>query len=526
MRTAVQQAEAVGKRSQRQHRPRGSARHRLGACLAALAAALVPLGSAHGQATPPATPQPEPSVIDPALVVRTVVSGLTQPTGMAFLGDNDLLVLEKSTGRVLRVTNGAVQGVALDAAVNFGSERGMLGIALHPNFATNRQVFLYWTQSASGVDNNNLAELGSLWGGTEPLRMNRVDRFVWNGSTLVFDRNLLRIRSYQADAGQPLRGNHDGGVIRFGQDGKLYVIVGDVGRRGWLQNLQDGPPRGELAPYAPSDDQFGGPAPDNNHLTGVILRVNDDGSTPADNPFFAFGAQTGGEVGANLQRIFSYGVRNSFGLAIDPLSGFVWNSQNGDDSYGELNRVEPGTNGGWVQLMGPVARVADFKAIETSAAFVAGGLQQRRWPPSLIADTPEQALARLFVLPGSRYADPQLSWRYELSPTAVGFASGTLGAQYAGDMFVGGALGPPAPNFAGGYLFRLRLTPDRRDFVFTDPRLEDRVADNTAKYDGTESESLLFGSNFGGVTDIQTGPNGNLYVLSVSRGTLYEIAPR
>ena len=162
------------------------------------------------------------------------------------------------------------------------------------------------------------------------------------------------------------RGNHDGGVLAFGPDGKLYIFIGDVGRRGQLQNLPNGP----FGPGQP-DDQFGGPEPDNAHLTGVILRLNDDGTTPSDNPFFAAGAGMAGEVGANIQKIFSYGHRNSFGMAIDTSSrgaGNVWLQENGDDSFSELNRVTPGMNGGWVQIAGPVARIGEFKAIETTPA--------------------------------------------------------------------------------------------------------------------------------------------------------------
>src|SRR5262245_20488435 len=142
------------------------------------------------------------------------------------------------------------------------------------------------------------------------------------------------------------------------------------------------------------DDQFGGPEPDNAHLTGFILRLNDDGSTPSDNPFVLAGSLRGGEAGANFQKVFAYGIRNGFGMAFDPVSGFLWEAQNGDDSFSEINRVEPGANLGWVQVMGPLSRIAQFKAIETSSNFF--GLQQIRWSPTNIADTAEEALARMF----------------------------------------------------------------------------------------------------------------------------------
>jgi len=454
-----------------------------------------------------------PSVVDPNLSVRTVVSGLNQPTTMAFIGTGDMFVLEKATGRVRRVVQGVIQGNVLDLAVNSNSERGLLGIALHPDFPRNPGVYLYWTESTTNADSAVAAEV--------PLLGNRVDRFVWNGSSLAFDRNLIRLRAFQADAGQPLRGNHNGGVIKFGFDRKLYIFIGDNGRRGQLQNLPNGP----FGPGMP-DDQFGGPQPDNAHLTGVVLRLNDDGSSPSDNPFFAAGASMGGEVGANIQKIFAYGLRNSFGMDFDPESGNLWLEQNGDDSFSELNLVEPGMNGGWVQIQGPVSRLSQFKAIETSPASdpcIGGayfGLQQIRWPPTLIADTPEDALSRLFMLPGAHYSDPEFSWKFEVAPAGIGFMNGRgLGPQYDGDLFMGGA----RTFLENGHLFHFNLTGNRRKIGVDDPRLEDRVADNTCKFDITESESLLFGRNFGVGTDIQTGPNGNLFVVSLSNGAIYEI---
>src|SRR5215510_2913872 len=183
-----------------------------------------------------AAAQNDPSVVDPNLAVRTVISGLTTPINIAFLGSNDLLVLEKNTGQVKHVVNGAVQSTVLDLAVNNASERGLLGIALHPNFSSNHFVYLYWTcqdppPAASNpffptqVECPNTPALGADTGNilAVPLLGNRVDRFVWNGSALTFDRNLIKLRAFQNDAGQPLRGNHNGGVIKFGFDRKLYI---------------------------------------------------------------------------------------------------------------------------------------------------------------------------------------------------------------------------------------------------------------------------------------------------------------
>jgi aldose sugar dehydrogenase len=459
----------------------------------------------------------QPSVLDENLTVLPVVTGLSAPTALAFLGPDDFFVLEKSTGRVLRVTNGTGQDVVLDLAVNSASERGLLGIALHPEFPTNPGVYLFWTVSVTGVDSNVLSDV--------PLLGNRVDRFTWTGSTLAFDRNILLMRARQTDnlavpghpgTGNPAElGNHNGGVIRFGPDGMLYVFLGDVGRRGWFQNLPTGP-----FPSTPFvDDTFGGPAPGNAHLAGVVLRLNADGTTPTDNPFFSAGAAIGGEVGANVQRVFAYGHRNGFGMDFDPQSGDLWLAENGDDAFSELNRVIPGMNGGWVQIAGPVERIQQYKGIETT--FGAQDLQQIRWPATNIPDTAADALARLYMLPGATYQDPAFSWKWEVAPGALGFLhGGGLGAAYNGDLFVGAG----TSQLEGGYLFRFTLSLDRGAVSVSDPRLADHVADNLSKFDLTESESLLFGRDFGIVTHVGTSPNGKLVVVSHSHGAVYEVA--
>ncbi|MFO0953304.1 MAG: PQQ-dependent sugar dehydrogenase [Isosphaeraceae bacterium] len=499
-----------------------------------------------------------PTLSDPSLTVAPVVSGLSQPICMTFLGPNDFFVTEKASGRVKRVVNGAVVATVLDLPVNSNSERGLLGIALHPNFPTTPSVYLYWTESSTGADSTVATEVGNpasafTPGTIKPLG-NRVDRFTWNASaqTLTYAQSIIQLHAFQNDFNSTAtpntptpQGNHNGGQIRFGPDGKLYIIIGDNGRRGWMQNLPNGP---YLPPAA--DDEFGGPAPDNNHVTGSIFRLNPDGSTPNDNPFFAAGAAIGGEVGANIQKLFSYGHRNGFGMAFDPFTGILWENENSDDAFDEINKVVAGGNYGWVQIMGPISRINQFKTIEMNlytpnATTVIGAVQQLRYPVSRIAYTPAIALSRMFMLPGATYQDPKFSWRYAVPPSGLGFVVGNgLGARYNGTMWTGEArttniINGTTGTFAGGALMVFKLTADRSDLdLSADPRLADRVADNgtyppapgtpagTAglKFDGRESESLLIGQNFGIVTDIQPGPDGRLYAVSNSDGFIYAIS--
>src|SRR5688572_6043854 len=441
----------------------------------------------------------EPTMLDPNLGVRRLVGDLITPTTIAFIGDNDMLVLEKNTGQVRRVTNGVVGATAIDLAVNNASERGLLGIALHPNFPTNPGVYLFWTcksnlpQDADEFtpEEQNCNDATMLGPDTDdmlqvPMLGNRVNRFIWNGSTLTYDHNLVRLLAFQNDGAptppgqsdqeQPPRANHDGGILAFGPDGKLYVMFGDVGRRGQLQNLPSGPTLTGLGPVVP-DDQFGGPMPDDEHFTGVILRLNDDGTTPTDNPFFAIGDAIPGEVGANIRKTFAYGVRNSFGMAFDPKSGNLWDQENGEDAFDELNLVQPGMNSGWIQIIGPSSRVPEFRLIETTSLHHEDfpNLQQFRWGPERIAMTQAEALSRLFVLPGSHYSEPEFSWKYVVPPAAIGFIDGrNLGPQYRGDLIVGLSV----TNVLNGALFHFNLTGRGNKIAVDDPRLNDRVADN------------------------------------------------
>jgi aldose sugar dehydrogenase len=299
---------------------------------------------------------------DPALRVTEVVAGLNAPTTMAFIGPSEILVLQKNDGLVQHVIDGVLQPVpVLDVAVDSASERGLLGIAIHPAFPTTPFVYLYYTESSSGVDTI----------GSPPPLANRIYRFTWNGSALIGPTLIL-------DLPVTTGPNHDGGVIGFGPDGKLYAVIGDLNRRGQLQNISTGPA---------ADD------------TSVIIRLNGDGTIPQDNPFSA--------QGGNLAKYYAYGIRNGFGLAFDPVTTKLWMTENGPSTYDEINFVEPGFNSGWVQLMGPAARNP-------------------------------QGLDALVQFPGSHYRDPAFSWFETVAPTAIVFLnSPQLGTAYQNHIFVG-----------------------------------------------------------------------------------------
>jgi glucose/arabinose dehydrogenase len=174
--------------------------------------------------------------------------------------------------------------------------------------------------------------------------------------------------------------------------------------------------------------------------------------------------------------------------------------------------------------MGPLSRHPEFKGIETT--MFAGNLQQLRYPPTRLADTANGARARMVMLPGATYEDPQFSWRYDVGPAGTAFVRGdALGAEYDGSLWIGSARSYAPTATTGGSLYRLRLSPDRLAVdVSADARLADKVADNLGKFEPTESETLLIGSGFGVTPDIEQGPDGKLYVVSLTDGVIYRIS--
>lgn len=152
------------------------------------------------------------------------------------------------------------------------------------------------------------------------------------------------------------------------------------------------------------------------------------------------------------------------------------------------------------------------------------GLQQVRWAPTLIANTPSEALSRMNVLAESRYTDPEFSGKFEVAPAGIGFVeSRALGREFAVDLFVGAS----RPTLENGYLLRFNVSEDRHAFDLTaDPRLADRVADNVAKFDMTEKRVAPDRPQLRCRHRHRNRPEWNVYVVSLSNGAIYEIYRR
>jgi glucose/arabinose dehydrogenase len=383
-----------------------------------------------------------PAVKDPKLKVELVLGGLEFPTTMAFLGPNDILVLEKSKGTVNRIINGSVLSEPLlHVDVASEVERGMLGIAISNTKNESRinstttegstYVFLYYTEAGSAQDKTPVG--------------NRVYRYELVDNKLVNPKLLLDLPAIPGP-------RHNGGSITIGPDNNLYVAIGDVdGHTTESQNVIDGG------------------RPDG---TGGILRITKDGQPVQQNII-------GDKSPSN--KYFAYGIRNSFGVGFDHLTGKLWDTENGAGSNDEINLVEPGFNSGWLKVQGKAPPDFDYQKL---VDFGGKG----------------------------KYRDPEFSWVDTVGPTEVLFlTSNKLGAEYQDDMLVADT------HF--GRIYDFKLNENRTGLVLAGP-----LADKVAETDD-EVEGLIFGSEFGAITDLALGPDGYLYVVSLGQGAIYRIVP-
>jgi len=387
----------------------------------------------------------KPKLFDSHLKITTVAEGLSTPTTMAFVGPNDILVLEKDTGMVKRIVDGKVlPKPVLDVNVANSVERCLCGIAVAKNGSTTH-VFLYYTE-IDGTDGEDKA-------GKQPIG-NRVYRYDLSGDALI---NPLLIMDLPANPGP----RHNSGNIMIGPDKNLYVEIGDVDGSFKTSETE-----------TKTQNYKNGVDPDGR---GGILRITQDGQ-PTD-----------GILGDTipLRLYYAYGIRNSFGMDFDPVTGNLWDSENGPGNGDEINLILPGFNSGWQQVQGLASQETSFSESDLEDFNGKG-----------------------------HYADPKLVWVNTAGPTAVKFLnSAQLGTTYENDMFVG--------DVHNGRIYHFDLTADRKDLVLPQ-ELSSRVIE---KPSSPGVSNIVFGDGFGGVTDLEVGPDGNLYVVSIGLGSIFQISP-
>lgn len=370
---------------------------------------------------------------DPNISLQPIYSDFTSPTGMAFLDDSgkNIIVIEKK-GNVKLISDGILQDTPLKQFdVNFESERGLLGVEVMKENNTTL-VFFYVTEN--DVDQ-------TVTDPNENLR-NRIYSFEWDGNDLINQKLILDLPAIPGP-------NHNGGKITLGKDNNLYAIIGDLNHRTKLQNFENG-----------GDPDY----------TGSIYRIDPhSGSAPVDNPFVGSDVQ-------NIDKTFAYGIRNSFGLTVDPITGNVWDTENGPSFSDEINLVEPGFNSGWRSIMGPASSADEIEAL-------------------------------VFLSPNSNYSDPEISWLEPIAITDIEFINSTnLGPDYTNNILVG--------DNNNGNLYFFKLNDQRNGLEIQDPVIDSEE----------ELNNYILGTGFGSITDIQTGPDGDIYVVSLESGSIYKIS--
>jgi len=389
----------------------------------------------------------QPTVMDGKLKVERILQTTFKPTTMAFKDQQDFFILDRNEGKVYRVTHLKLNpDPVLDVNIATDGYRGLLGIAIKKNEArsasnSDTNVFLYFTEAKSHDGDDQDKSNPQL-----PLG-NRLYKYELKDNQLVKPELLLDLPALPGP-------RHPGGIVEIGPDNNLYVTVGDI----------DGTFKEKYQTMA--QNYRNGSFPDGR---SGILRVTQEGK-PVD----------GGIMGNNypLNLYYAYGVRNCFGIDWDPLTGDLWDSENGPHYGDEVNRVEPGFNSGWVSVQGI-------------------------WKPNL-DEKGELSLSpkELVDFGGKgRYSPPESIWIPPVAPTAIKFFnSDKLGNQYTNDVFVADA--------NTGSIYHFDLNEKRTELKLHGP-LKDKIA-NTIQ----ESKEFIFANGFGRITDLKIGPDGYMYVLS------------
>jgi len=426
-----------------------------------------------------------PKVTDSNLKVELVARNLDFPTAIDFLGNDDLLLTEKDTGNVYEIINGNISAPLIHLNVTTRDERGLLGLAISGNgnndSKDNTFVYLYYT--LCGKDKATDSEVIQQFLNGEKVGQPTVKggskkcgNYVYRYELDAKDNKLVAPKLIASLPGLP-GPSHNGGKLLMDKEKNLFVTIGDLQTTKFNQN--------KTGYDTKAQNIINGTFPDGR---GGILRITQDGK-PVGN----------GTLGVDypLNLYYAYGIKNSFGIGLDPVTDNLWDTENGPQFGDEINLVKPGFNSGWEKVQG------------------IWKLNQTREKDGIF-DNSTKGVEFVDFSSKGKYSNPEFVWDKPVAPTALAFLdSDKLGQQYKNDIFVGSA--------KKGTLFHFDLKPDRESLDLIGD-LADLVY---SKKD--DSSKIVFGENFGVVTDLKVGPDGYLYVVSGSgetgKGAIYKIVP-
>jgi glucose/arabinose dehydrogenase len=407
-----------------------------------------------------------PLLVDDNLKVELVARDLDFPTSITFVGKDDILLLEKNTGNVYRIIHGNVTGPLIHIDVSFKDERGLLGVAIskkeNKNSTDDISVFLYYTQC------------------TKIKGQAKSDRYCGNyiyKYELDSKSNKLIIPSLLLNISAMPGPSHNGGVLQMDKEKNLYVTIGDIQPTKYNQTGSFDTTTQNLLNGSFPDGRAG------------ILRLTQDGK-PIGNGIL------GDKYPLNLY--YAYGIKNSFGMDFDPLTGNLWDTENGPQFGDEINLVKSGFNSGWEKVQG-IWKLN--KTREKDGIFNESG-----------------GKVDLVNFDGKgKYSRPEFVWDNTVAPTALVFlASDKLGKDYRNDILVG--------SVKNGTIYHFDLNKNRKSLSL-EGGLADLVVDKKDK-----TSKVIVAKNFGIITDLKVGPDGYLYVVSGIRGTdegaIFRIVPK
>ena len=354
---------------------------------------------------------------DSNLIVEEYVSGLNLPVMIDFIDDDDgvhMLVIEKDEGTVKIIKDGIlISEPILQLEVGIFSSEEGLLGILVQNIGGSGDD-VFLHYTTSNVDDDTTS--------------NWFTKYTWNGEKLIEPVELLSFHKGT--------GNHNGGVMIEDENGIVFGAIGDLGY-GKVLDMQQ---------------QKNFLSAENNYI-GSILSLN----APSE--------------------VYAVGIRNTYGLDIDPVTGILWDTENGHRDFDEVNLVQKKFNSGWSKIQGP------------------------------IKDNQETP-----IINGYEYSDPEFSWERPVAVTSIHFIQSPLFPEYENSVLIG--------SFGGGILYKFELNENRDGFRFDDNNLKDLVLNKE-----DSPNEIIFGTGFAGITDIKEGPDGSIYIVTIGDGKIFRISP-